>query len=324
MKALVTGSTGFVGGHLVDRLVARGDTVTALVRSPARAAGLAERGVRLVNGDLADHTALAQAVDGQEVIYHVAALTGAVNEAEFFTANRDGTANVVRAAQAAGGSPRIVLVSSMAAGGPALRGTPKHDTSGDSPVTMYGRSKLAAERILDRAVLPWVVVRPPTVYGPRDRDNLLAIFKAARIGVAPVFGDGSMEISLVHVEDLADALLLAGTTTGIDRHTFYVNHPEITTTATLVRLIGQAVGREPKLVPIPRWLAHTVLTATGGLASLLGRKTILRADKTNEFFQEAWTADPAAFSLATAWTPRFDAAAGIAHTAAWYREQGWL
>ncbi len=324
MKALVTGGTGFVGGHLVDQLLARGDTVTALVRSHVRSAGLAERGVRLVSGDLADHAALVRGIDGQDVIYHVAALTGAVDEAEFLAANRDGTANVVRAAQATGASPRLVLVSSMAAGGPAQRGAPRHDTSDDAPVTMYGRSKLAAERILDRAIIPWVVVRPPTVYGPRDRDNLLAIFKAARFGIAPVFGDGSMEISLVHVEDLASALVLAGTTAGVERRTFYANHPEITSTAALVRLIGASVGRAPRLVPVPRWLAHTLLTATGGIAALLGRKTILRADKTNEFFQDAWTADPTPFIAATGWAPRFDAAAGIANTAAWYREQGWL
>ncbi len=324
MKALVTGSTGFVGGHLVDRLLARGDTVTALVRSETRAARLAERGVRLVTGDLADQAALIAASDGQDVIYHAAALTGAVNEAAFLAVNRDGTANVVRAARSVGGSARIVLVSSMAAGGPARRGIPKRDPSNDSPVTMYGRSKLAAERVLDDAATPWVVVRPPTVYGPRDRDNLLAIFKTARFGIAPIFGDGSMEISLIHVEDLADALVLAGTTAGIERQTFYVNHPEITSTATLVRLIGHAVGRSPTLVPIPRWLAHTVLTATGGIAALLGRRTILRADKTHEFFQDAWTADPTAFIAATGWAPQFNAASGIAHTAAWYREQGWL
>ena len=98
MRALVTGSTGFVGGHLVDRLLARGDDVTALVRTPARAAGFAERGVRLVTGDLGDKEALREATRGQDVVYHVAALTGAVNEAAFLAANRDGTVNVAQAA----------------------------------------------------------------------------------------------------------------------------------------------------------------------------------------------------------------------------------
>ncbi len=325
MNVLVTGSTGFVGGHLVDRLLARGDTVTALVRTPQRAAAIAERGARLVMGDLSDAAALADAAGGCNVVYHVAALTGAVDEAEFLSANRDGTGNVRRAVEAAGLGARIVLVSSMAAGGPARRDTPKRAAGDDAPVTMYGRSKLAAERVLQEgSAPPHVIVRPPTVYGPRDRDNLLAIFKAARLGVAPIFGDGSMQVSLVHVEDLADALVLAGTTAGLEGKTYYVNHPEVTTTAELVREIGRQVGRKPALIPIPRWLAHTALSATGGLAALLGRKTILRADKTHEFFQDAWTADAGDFIADTGWLPRYDAANGLAHTADWYRREGWL
>jgi nucleoside-diphosphate-sugar epimerase len=74
----------------------------------------------------------------------------------------------------------------MAAGGPAARGAPKRDTSSDAPVTMYGRSKLASEQALAVVEVPWVVLRPPTVYGPRDRDNLLAIFKAAKYGIAGI------------------------------------------------------------------------------------------------------------------------------------------
>lgn len=324
MKALVTGATGFVGGHLVDRLLARGDSVTALVRSPAKAAELTARGVRLVRGDLGDHAALTEAAAAQDVIYHAAALTGAVDEAEFLAANRDGTANVVRAALA-GGAPRFVLVSSMAAGGPAGRGRPKGADGHDTPVTMYGRSKLASEQVLRGAALPWVILRPPTVYGPRDRDNLITVFKAARLGIAPVFGDGSMEVSIVHVEDLADAIVLAGTAgEQVVGQTYYTNHPEVLSSADLVREIARSMGRGVTLLPIPEWAARVALTATGAWAAALRRKTILRADKANEFYQAAWTGDPASFIDATGWQPRFDAATGLAHTHDWYRQAGWL
>jgi|CXWL01.1.fsa_nt_gi nucleoside-diphosphate-sugar epimerase len=325
MRALVTGATGFVGGHLIDRLLARGDTVTALVRSPAKAADLATRGVRLVRGDLGDHAALREATQAQDVIYHVAALTGAVDEAEFLTANRDGTANIVQAALAGGGAPRFVLVSSMAAGGPATRGQPKTADGRDTPVTMYGRSKLASELVVRGTSLPWVIIRPPTVYGPRDRDNLITVFKAARLGIAPVFGDGSMEVSIVHVEDLADALVLAGTAgDAVLGQTYYANHPQVLSSADLVREIGRSMGRGVSLLPIPEWAARVALTATGAWAAALRRKTILRADKANEFYQAAWTGDAAPFIAATGWQPRFDAARGLAQTHEWYRQAGWL
>ncbi|MCU0621490.1 MAG: NAD(P)H-binding protein, partial [Gemmatimonadales bacterium] len=164
MKALVTGATGFVGSHLVDRLLGAGDAVTALVRSPAKAAGLAQRGVTLVPGDLHDRDALARAARGQDVAYHVAALVGAVDEAEFLRANREGTANVVQALEAEAPAARLVLVSSLAAAGPAPRGAPRGVEAPEAPVTMYGRSKLASEAVVRASGLGWVIARPPAVY----------------------------------------------------------------------------------------------------------------------------------------------------------------
>lgn len=324
MRVLVTGATGFVGSHVVDRLLARGHEVVALLRSPAKAGDLEARGVRLVRGDLADLPALTAAAEGVAVVYHIAALTGAVDEAEFLHANRDGTANVVRAARAGGGDPRLVLISSMAAGGPSGRDRPRHGPGEDRPVTMYGRSKLASERVVREQPLPWTILRPPTIYGPRDRDNLITIFKAARSGFSPVFGDGSQQLSLVHVDDLAEAILRAGEAPGVLGGTYYTNHPEVLTSAELVAHVGRALGRSVRLVPLPEWLTRSALTVTGAWAAAFRQRTILRADKANEFFQPAWTGDPTPFITATGWTPRFDAATGLAHTAAWYRTAGWL
>ena len=324
MNILITGATGFVGGHLADQLLARGDRVTALVRSPERARRLADLGVSLIQGDLADHQALTRAATGQDAVCHVAALTGAVDEAEFLAANRDGTANVVRAIEAAAPHARLVYVSSMAAGGPAQRGVPKTADTPDRPVTMYGRSKLAGELVVREAKVPWLILRPPTVYGPRDSENLLVLFKAARWGVVPVFGDGSMEISAVHVVDLADAIARATSAVGVEGKVFYVNHPEIATTRALVEMIGETQGRTVRILPLPEAVARGALGAIGAGAALLRRKTILRYDKANEFYQEAWTADPAPFMAAAGWSPSFDLRRGLADTAHWYREAGWL
>jgi len=324
MRAFLTGATGFVGGHLVDQLLAGGHEVTALVRTPAKAAGMAERGVRLVQGDLRDLRALREGCAEADVVYHVAALTGAVNEEEFLTANREGTANALNAAIAAPKRPRLVYVSSMAAGGPSRRGIPKQDASDDRPVTMYGRSKLAGERMLRASEHPWVILRPPTVYGPRDRDNLLTVFKAARTGFAPVFGNGSMELSAIYVADLAAACIAAATATGVTGGTFYVNHPEVVTSGDLVRRIGRTMGRTVHLIGVPELVARGILTVTGWAAEQLQRKTILRADKANEFYQEAWTGDPAPFTALSGWRAATDLDRGLAATLAFYKEAGWL
>jgi nucleoside-diphosphate-sugar epimerase len=189
---------------------------------------------------------------------------------------------------------------------------------------MYGRSKLAGEAVLRASTHPWVILRPPTVYGPRDRDNLLTVFKAAQVGVAPVFGDGSMELSAIYVADLAAACIAAATSDRALGGTFYVNHPEVVTSGELVRRIGRTMGREVRLIGIPEVVARGILTVTGGFAAAFKRKTILRADKANEFYQEAWTGDPAPFTAATGWSARTDLTTGLSETYRSYKDAGWL
>ncbi len=324
MKALVTGGTGFVGSHLVDRLLADGDEVTALVRSPARGAGLAARGVRLVTGDLHHSDAMREAAGGQDVVYHVAALVGARDEAEFLRANLEGTANLVAAVEAQAPHARFLLVSSLAAAGPSARGRPRDAGAPPAPVTMYGRSKLASEEVVRDSRLAWTIARPPAVYGPRDRDNFFALFRLARYGVCPIFGDGTQELSLVYVTDLAAGLRRAAVSGNAVGETFFVNHPEVVTSGQILREIGGLYGTRVRLIPLPRPVAAAALGIAGGMAGLLNRKTILHRDKAHEFYQPAWTGDPGPLIRGTGWHPEFDLATGLPATLAWYREQGWL
>lgn len=328
MKALVTGATGFVGGHLVEALVRRGDEVTALVRSPDKSRTLTSLGVRQVAGDLDATEALRQAVQGQDVIYHVAGRIAARTEAEFFRANRDGTANLLEATRLGGPADRrFIFVSSMAAGGPSQPGRPLLGNEAPRPVTQYGRSKLAGEKAVRDGSVPWTIVRPPVVYGPNDAE-VLKVFKLVRTGIVPIFGDGSQQLSAIYGPDLAEALIaVAGSERTVGK-TYYPCHPEILTSATFVQAVATAAGpsnrRPVRLIALPLWLARSLLTLTGTAATLMGKATILTADKANEFFQPAWTGDPSSLIADSGWTPNHNLATGLAATAAWYRAQQWL
>lgn len=322
MKALLTGATGFVGGHLVAALLRRGDTITALVRSPAKAEPLERQGIRLVTGDLDSPDALRRAAQGQDVVYHVAGLVAARDEAEFLRVNRDGTRKLLDAAAGAGVG-RFVLVSSLAAAGPSGPGAPLSGEEPPRPVTAYGRSKLAGEEVVRGGPLPWTILRPPAVYGPGDRE-LLRVFRIARLGVAPVFGGGTQLLSMVYGPDLGEALAAAGHSTQAAGRIYYPCHPEIVTSGDLVRTIGRAMDKSVTLLPLPGGLARGILTLTGTAAKLAGRATLLTADKANEFLEPAWTADPAALSADTGWTATHDLATGVQETLHWYRTAGWL
>ncbi len=327
MNALVTGATGFVGSHLVEALSRRGDTVTALVRSPGKAARVLGGKVRLVVGDLDATAALADAAAGQQVVYHVAGVIAARNEAEFLHSNAQGTRNVLEAMSAAGGAPRLVLVSSMAAGGPAERGQPLDGTAAPRPVTQYGRSKLAGEEVVRGSRLRWTIIRPPMVYGPRDTE-VLKVFKLAGAPLAPVFGDGTQELSAVYGPDLAEALIAAGTSEQAVGRTYYPCHPELFSSEQFVQAVGRAVRPDRKgnlpILHLPLALARGALTVTGTLAALAGKATVLTADKANEFFQSAWTGNPAPLARDTGWQAATSLDEGLALTARWYREAGWL
>lgn len=322
MKALVTGGTGFVGSHLIDALLRRGDTVTALVRTPGKAAGLGARGVRLVRGDLDAQSALREAAEGADVVYHVAGRVSARDEAEFLQANRDGTANLLAAAHEVG-APRFVLVSSLAAAGPAARGVPLSGGEPPRPVTAYGRSKLAGEEVVRAGPLPWVILRPPMVYGPRDTE-VLRLFKLASWGVAPVFGKGDQELSAIFGPDLAEALIAAGTSPNAVGKTYLPCHPEVFTSGALARQIGSAVGRDVLVLSVPEVIGRGLLAAIGGAAKLTGAASVLSAEKADEFFEPAWTGDPSSLVADTGWRPTTDLAKGLAETTAWYRAEKWL
>lgn len=323
MRALVTGATGFVGRHLVEVLLERGDQVTALVRTPAKAVGLAARGVRLVAGDLTGDAALREAAEGQDTVYHVAGLVAARNEAEFHAVNARGTARVVAAMAAVAPLARLVFVSSMAAGGPTERGRPRTGDEPAAPVTAYGRSKLAGEAVVRASGLSWTVIRPPAVYGPADTE-MLRVFRAARLGVVPVFGDGGQELSLVYAPDLGRALVAAALAPAAAGGTYYAVHPEVQSSASVVITIGEALGRRPRLVRLPRPLATTALWLTGTTARLAGRATLLTSDKANEFYAPAWTADARPLAEAAGWTASHGLREGARLTAEWYRSEGWL
>jgi dihydroflavonol-4-reductase len=325
VRAFVTGGTGFVGSHLVEHLLAAGHQVTCLVRSPAKAEALfrASR-PRFVQGDLDSEAAIRQAGDGCDVVFHVAGITSARRARDFFTVNEGGTVAVLRHVPSTVG--RFVLVSSLAAAGPARRGAPLEGHERPAPVTRYGASKLAAELAVRGSDLPWTIVRPPAVYGPRDVE-FLRVFRMVRGAVMPVFADGRQELTFVYADDLARALIAAAEAPAAQGKVYYGTHPEITDQRTFITMVARAVrtdGKLPRMLSIPGAPARAALWITGAAAALAGRATVLTGDKANEFLADSFACSPAPLERDTGWHAQHDLASGIPRTAAWYRDQRWL
>ncbi len=328
MKIFVTGATGFLGSHLVDALTAKGHTVVCLVRDPDKAWRVfSNRQPETVRGDLEDVDALRAGVPGADVVYHLAGVTSAPNRRDMFAVNVEGTRRLVEVvATYAPGLQRFVFISSQAAGGPSRIGYARTEDDVSTPVSEYGESKLAAEQVVRAMSAPWTIIRPVSVYGPRDVE-FLPLFKAANLGIVPLLGAPHQELSLIHVRDLTAALVRA-TTPQSASQMFYACHGEVVTARELVMLVYRAVraGRDsrpsgPRIVETPAWLTRAALTASGAAARIAGRSTLLNRDKAKELLQEAWTCSPRALERACDWKAELALAAGLQDTVQWYREQ---
>jgi nucleoside-diphosphate-sugar epimerase len=329
---LVTGGAGFVGSHVVDALLAQGERVRVLARATTDRSPLAGRDVEFVAGDVGDESAegeaaLARAAAGSGLVVHAAGITHAAAVADYARVNARGTERMARAAVAAR-VPRLVYISSQAAGGPSPDGRPRDEDDPDTPMSAYGRSKREGEQAARAALAgaggatSLVVVRPPSVYGPRDR-AFLELFRLVRRGIVPLHGAERQWVSLIHARDLAQAILAAAARGGADS-TYYVTDGEPRTSAAVVDAIARALGCRPWRLDLPEGALRAVVGLAEGWAAWTGRPPRLTRERLLEWTEPRWTLSDARARRELGWSPQIPFEQGIGETAAWYRSAGWI
>lgn len=301
MKLAVTGGTGFVGSRLIDAALAAGHEVKALTRRAQEP----REGVQWIAGSLDDRDALKALVDDADAVVHVAGVISAPDQAAFEHGNAAGTLAMLAAATA-GGIHRFVHVSSLAAREPKL--------------SLYGASKARAEELVESSGLDWAIVRPPAVYGPGDRETL-ELFKMATRGLVLLPPKG--RVSLIHVDDLA-RLLLALTARGTPKR--LIIEPDDGTPGgwshkEFAKALGQAVGRRNVSLSAPRMLMR--LAARIDRIVRRGRAK-LTPDRAAYFSHPDWVVSSGRCPPPEVWHPQIETHQGLAATARWYEDKGWL
>jgi nucleoside-diphosphate-sugar epimerase len=320
MLALITGGQGFIGSHLCERLLAAGHRVRVLARPGSSLANLEGLPVETVRGDLTEGD-LAPALAGAQWVFHLAGALKGFREADLMRVNRDGTRRLLAACRDRAPEARFLLVSSLAAAGPS--GTlPRTEADPPRPLTWYGRSKLAAEREVLASGLASVILRPPVVFGPRDRD-VLSYFQMARNGVLPVPGAGGRRYSLVYAPDLADGLLRAAETPCPSGAVFHLTGPD-RTWAEFGLGIAAALGRPARVVRLPEGALRLCGHGADLWARLRGRPGIFSSQKVIEMLAPGWVASPDLASQVLGWVAPTAVDQALAATVAWYRNHGWL
>ena len=327
MKVLLTGANGFVGSHILDCLRARGIATVLLLRPTSNKRFIESHlpHVELRLGSVTDPKSVLQAMQDVTHVIHCAGCTKALRVEEFYAVNQAGTRHVVEAVnQQQGRIERLVHLSSLAAGGPALPSQPAREDDPPRPVSEYGKSKLAGEAEVQQGCqADFVMLRPPGVYGPRDAE-FLRLFKAAKAHLRPRFGGGRQALSLVFVKDLAAAVLTCLTHPAAVRRLFYVASPEVVT----VRALGDAIASRLNVWTLPLRLPTAALwpvcCVQEAISRLTGRAHVLSRQKYAELRAPGWVCDPTRLRQELGFTCATSLKQGLAETLGWYQQEGWL
>lgn len=285
MDVLVTGATGFIGGAIARRLLARGDRVTALARDPStpEARALASEGARIARGSILDPNAIASAAEGAELLVHAAGIASPRASAGALRWTLvAGTENVLAAARHAA-LERVVTISSAdvtLANLDRVHWDEKRDLA-QPPIGERARALRLAEEIAlttSDATLAVTALRPGWVWGPGDRGALPALVREARAGGIRMYGDGRNLIATTYVETLADAVIAAAKSPRAAGQAYYVADPEFLELRELLHALTKALGLPPARTGPPFAIAYPL--ALVGRGGVLPEEILLRARST--------------------------------------------
>lgn len=333
MRTLITGATGFIGSILVDSLLARYrqtqnsvNQVYCLVRRTSSPVRLEKLPVEFVHGDLFSDTALIPVLPEVSQVIHLAGVTKARTEAEYFRGNGEATHHLLQlCARHAPKLQRFVYVSSQAAAGPSADGHLVTEEETPQPISIYGRSKLAGEVACQKFCheLPLTIIRPPAVYGPREKD-IYQYFKQVKMGVRLRLGWRERRASMIHAQDLVNGILLASEHPVAVGETYFMTNPEPYDWHELGQTLATAMQKRTVSLTVPEFVAP-VLAAFGELgAKITGKPALLNFDKMRELRQYYWVCSGEKAKQQLGFVPAISIQDGLKMTWQWYRENGWL
>ncbi len=328
MKILVTGATGFIGSHLTESLIKRGYSVRCLLRKTSNRRWIEpcivlgdKNGspVETVYGDCLDRSSLEKALDGVDAVIHVAGLTKAVREKDFYSVNVKGTETLLESIKdAASGLKRFVFISSLAAAGPSPDGKPRVEEDEPSPVSFYGKSKLEAERlVINSDSIPYTIVRPPAVYGPRDRD-FYVFFKLVNRGIFPYWGRSLY--SMVYIDDLVNGIILTIEKKVAEGRIYFISNRENYTNEEIAFTIAGILGKKLRKVRLPR----SIMPFLASIGEKIKSKGIINRDKIRELGHACWICNPARAERELGFKSTVSLEDGLRWTADWYRINRWI
>jgi len=324
-RVLITGASGFVGFHLIEAALAKNLSVVAAVRKSSAIDHLKHLPIDFTYAAFSD---AAQAQNdfekqGYQYVIHAAGVVKAPNQQAYNQTNAALTRTLGETAAREPGFKKFVLISSLAAVGPSANDQPITEEKAQTPVTQYGKSKLLAEQYLSEIPgVPYVVLRPTAVYGPRERE-IFVIFKSIMRGIDPYIGRGPQQLSFVYVKDLA-RLTVEALFTPVTGKAYNVSDGQSYDRYALADITKTILKKDAWRIHLPLSLVHTLAGTLEFVGKLNGSMPILNRNKLAELTAANWGCNISRAKADLGFEPRFDLTLGLTETLQWYRDNRWL
>ncbi len=327
MNVLLTGANGFVGSHILDRLLLAGMTPRLLLRRTSDTSLIDHLlpQVEVHYGSLERPDSLRVPVRGADCIIHCAGKTKSTHTQELLRANQQGTMHLVEAGnEEAARLQHFIHISSLSVSGPGTVDQPVSEDSPPNPLSRYGKSKMLAEsEVIKRCRTNWTILRPGPVYGPGDKDMYMT-FKPLKRGFLPLLGGGRMRIALVYAPDVADAVMACLGRAEVFKKIYHVAAPEPVETGQLLRLAARLLEVQPREVKIPTAALYPVCLFLEAIARLTGRQLALNLDKLRELRAPGWVCATSKLARDIGFEADTPLERGLAETFEWYHRKEWL
>lgn len=324
--SVVTGASGFVGSHLVDKLLAEGHKVKCILRSSSSKKWLEGKDVEIYNCGLFDKNELKKILRDADYLFHVAGVVKAKNEVGYFKGNVETTRVLLEVVEEVNPNiKRVVIVSSQTACGPSLDGNVCNEKTVEHPITTYGRSKLAQEKLARSfmASLPITIVRPPAVFGSRDTEIYL-FFKTYKQGLMTLIGFNKKQLSLLYVDDLVSGIHLAGISEKAVGQTYFISSEKYYDWIEIGEICRKAFGKKAFTLRIPHAIVYAIAAVAQFFAMFSPKAATFNLEKAKDFVQENWTCDVSKAVTEINYRQNFSLEEGIRRTIDWYKEMKWL
>ncbi len=322
---LLTGANGFLGSHITDCLLRNGYNVRAMVRPTSNLQWLDNKPVELAYGALDEPDTLRSAVEGVDAVIHNAGVTSVENQYFYYHYNADATRNLLDILLEVNPKiSRFVYVSSQAAGGPTIAPGPKKESDSTNPVSPYGHSKLLAEKhvLSVKDKLPVTIIRPPSIYGPRDT-AFLPMFKMVARGWMPKIGNVE-ELTITHAMDVARQIRVQLENPAAIGEIFNAAPFEATNMDEFGGTIGKVLSVTPKVLTVPAAAIKYGLPAAHGVARMFGKGAFFNPNKRDELLQKRWHISGEKARDLLGFEGHFPLLAGVGQTVEWYRWKQWM